>query len=144
MVTDQDVTLLSGRARDFPGAEIDTFLVPGAYSMHAALQDRELVAWIAGHGPRARRLCSVCAGTYLLAEAGLLDGRRVGTHWQHCSALRARYPAVAVEPDAIFVRDGPIWSSAGVTAELIWRWHWWRTTMTASSPCASRASTSSF
>ncbi len=77
-----------------------------------------MVSWIAEHGPRARRLCSICNGTYLLAEAGLLNGKRATTHWLHCDALQARYLAVTVEPDPIFVRDGSIWSSAGITAGI--------------------------
>jgi transcriptional regulator GlxA family with amidase domain len=66
----------------------------------------------------ARRTASVCAGAFLLAEAGLLDGRRVVTHWASCEALHLRYRNLTVEPDAIFVQDGPIWTSAGVTAGI--------------------------
>lgn len=68
--------------------------------------------------PRARRVVSVCTGAFLLAEAGLLDGRRATTHWQACAALAAEYPDVTVEPDAIYVRDGPIVTSAGASAGI--------------------------
>src|SRR5439155_24853195 len=66
----------------------------------------------------ARRTASVCTGAFLLAEAGLLDDRRATTHWDSCDALAREYPAVEVERDAIFVRDGDIWTSAGVTAGM--------------------------
>ena len=60
----------------------------------------------------------MCVGSFLLAEAGILDGRRAATHWMHAPLLASRYPAVAVEPDAIFIRDGRVWSSAGVTSGI--------------------------
>ena len=75
-------------------------------------------AWT-GCGPgrsEARRIASVCTGAFLLAAAGLLNGRRAATHWMHCAELARRFPAIRVEPDPIFVRDGAIWTSAGVTA----------------------------
>ena len=65
-----------------------------------------------------RRLCSVCTGAFLLAEAGLLDGLSATTHWRRCDRLAARYPAVSVEPDPIFVRAGKVYTSAGVTAGI--------------------------
>jgi transcriptional regulator GlxA family with amidase domain len=110
------VTVMSAPVKGVRGA-IDTIVVPGG-TMEATLADQRLVAWVARHGPAARRVCSVCSGAYLLAEAGLLDGRRAVTHWMECETLKRRYPAVTVEPNAIFVRDDPIWSSAGVTAGI--------------------------
>ena len=68
--------------------------------------------------PRARRVASVCTGAFVLAAAGLLDGRRATTHWAWCDALARRYPAVAVDPEPIWVRDGNVWTSAGVTAGI--------------------------
>jgi transcriptional regulator GlxA family with amidase domain len=68
--------------------------------------------------PRVRRLASVCTGAFLLAEAGLLDGRRATTHWSACAALARRYPRVRVDPDPIFVRDGAVVTSAGVTSGM--------------------------
>ena len=67
---------------------------------------------------RARRVASVCTGAFLLAAAGVLDGRRAATHWMYCAKLARRFPAVRVEPDPIFVCDGPVWTSAGVTAGI--------------------------
>jgi transcriptional regulator GlxA family with amidase domain len=74
--------------------------------------------WVRQRAGAARRVVSVCTGAFLLAEAGLLDGRRAVTHWTRCKALAERYPAIQVEPDPIFVRDGPVWTSAGVTAGI--------------------------
>jgi transcriptional regulator GlxA family with amidase domain len=68
--------------------------------------------------PSCGRVCSVCVGSFLLAEAGLLEGRRAATHWLHAPLLAARHPNVEVEPDAIFVRDGDVWTSAGVTTGI--------------------------
>ena len=97
---------------------IDTLVIAGGPGARAAVADRALIARIRGWSKRARRTCSVCTGAFLLAEAGLLDGKRAATHWSRCAELQARYPRVRVEPDPIFVRDGALWSSAGVTAGI--------------------------
>jgi transcriptional regulator GlxA family with amidase domain len=97
---------------------IDTLLVPGAFVVDDVIRDRVLVDWLRERGPSCKRVCSVCAGTFLLAEAGLLDGRRAVTHWMHCEHLQAQYSTVKVEPNAIYVRDGTVWSSAGVTTGI--------------------------
>lgn len=116
--TTDGLTVISEPLANFDTADIDTIVVPGALDVTAPLADRALIDWIAKHAPRARRICSVCTGTFLLAEAGLLNGRRVVTHWQAVDTLRASYPEVKVEADAIFVNDGNIWSSAGVSAGI--------------------------
>ncbi len=90
--------------------------MPGGEGSRRA--DPELVAWLRAHGRRANRLVSVCTGAFLLAEAGLLNGRRVTTHWSYCRALAAKYPGISVDPDPIFVRDGNVATSAGVTAGI--------------------------
>ncbi|WP_442790057.1 GlxA family transcriptional regulator [Nocardia sp. CDC160] len=99
---------------DFAGP-IDTVIVPGyaptggvPAEMVAAIRDMRQV----------RRFASVCTGAFVLAEAGLLDGRRATTHWAACTELAARFPTVDVDPDALYVRDGPVVSSAGVTAGI--------------------------
>ena len=97
---------------------IDTLVVAGGTGVRAACADTRLVAWLAKAAARSRRVCSVCTGAFLLAEAGLLEGRRATTHWAGCAALADRYPAVTVEPDHIFVRDGDLYTSAGVTAGM--------------------------
>lgn len=94
----------------------DLLLVPGGAGTRTP--DRELVDWLRVHGPRARQLVSVCSGALLLAEAGQLDGHRVTTHWAVCEMLARTYPAVRVDPDPIFVRDGRLATSAGVTAGI--------------------------
>ncbi|HEX6340720.1 GlxA family transcriptional regulator [Umezawaea sp.] len=92
----------------------DVLLVPGGPGVEAATA--RLAAWLRDRAPGVERVVSVCTGAYLLAEAGLLDGRRATTHWGSCADLAVRYPRVAVDPSPIFVRDGPISTSAGVTA----------------------------
>jgi len=102
-----------------PGREpIDTLVVVGGTGTVDALADEHLIGWIRRAARRSRRVTSVCTGAFLLAEAGLLDGRRATTHWSQCRRLAARYPAVTVETDPIFVRDGSVWTSAGVTAGI--------------------------
>jgi transcriptional regulator GlxA family with amidase domain len=97
---------------------IDTLVVVGGMGVPRALEDRGLVSWIQGAASRSRRVTSVCNGAFLLARAGLLDGRRATTHWSACATLQQRYPEIDVEPDAIFVKDGDVYTSAGVTAGM--------------------------
>ena len=97
---------------------LDTLLVAGGPGVHDAAANPAVVRWVRARAARARRVGSVCTGAFLLAAAGLLNGRRAATHWRHCAELARRYPAVRVEPDPIFVRDGTVWSSAGVTAAI--------------------------
>jgi transcriptional regulator GlxA family with amidase domain len=97
---------------------IDTLIVAGGDGHAAASRDQALLRWIARASARARRTASVCTGAFLLAAAGLLDGRRATTHWASARALERAYPLVQVDPDPIFVRDGSIWTSAGVTAGM--------------------------
>jgi transcriptional regulator GlxA family with amidase domain len=112
------IALVAGRALGALRGGIDTLLVAGGLGTRDALADRTLVAALRRLAPRVRRLGSVCTGSFLLAEAGLLDGRRATTHWMWCRTLAERYPRVRVEPDPIFVRDGDIYTSAGVTAGM--------------------------
>ncbi|MEU4061633.1 GlxA family transcriptional regulator [Streptomyces wedmorensis] len=93
-----------------------TLVVPGGEGTRAP--DPVLIDWLREHAPRAGRLVSVCTGALLLAEAGLLDGHRATTHWIACDHLARRYPGVDVDPDPIFVRDGRLATSAGVTAGI--------------------------
>ncbi|WP_274912287.1 GlxA family transcriptional regulator [Streptomyces sp. WZ-12] len=93
-----------------------TLLVPGGEGTRAP--DPRLVAWLRARAPHARRKVSVCSGAFLLAAAGLLDGRRATTHWALCAQLAADHPAVRVAPEPIYVRDGDVATSAGVTAGI--------------------------
>jgi len=97
---------------------IDTLLVAGGIGTRAAMRDQVLLRWLRRMAPRVRRLGSVCTGAFVLAEAGLLDGRRATTHWRSCASLARRYPQITVDADPIFVRDGNIYTSAGVTAGM--------------------------
>jgi transcriptional regulator GlxA family with amidase domain len=97
---------------------IDTLIVAGGRGVTMAARDFELVSWIAQRTTRARRVASVCTGAFMLGAAGLLDGRRAVTHWKHCGDLALQFPAATVEPDPIFICDGPVWTSAGVTAGI--------------------------
>jgi transcriptional regulator GlxA family with amidase domain len=97
---------------------IDTLIAPGGRGVHVAIHDERLVRWVAAASKRSRRVASVCTGAFLLAHAGLLDGRRATTHWARCAELAERYPKVRVDPEPIFVRDGDVFTSAGVTAGM--------------------------
>ena len=97
---------------------VDTLMVAGGGGVEAAAADPVIVKWVQARARRARRIASVCTGAFLLAASGLLDGRRAATHWSYCAELARRFPRVRVESDPIFVRDDPVWSSAGVTAGI--------------------------
>ena len=107
-------------AAPLPAAEtpLDTLIVSGGWGVYAACEDGALVGWLRGRANVARRVASVCSGAFLMAEAGLLDGRRAVTHWHRCDEFRRRFPKVRLEADPIFVRDGEVWTSAGVTAGI--------------------------
>ncbi|MBC6456998.1 GlxA family transcriptional regulator [Actinomadura sp. HBU206391] len=95
---------------------IDTLLVVGGLSAAERPLEQELVEEVARLAPSARRVASVCTGAFILAEAGLLDGRRATTHWLMTDRLGGRYPDVTVDADPIYVKDGHVWTSAGVSA----------------------------
>jgi transcriptional regulator GlxA family with amidase domain len=118
------VTMSSGlpivtrQLADFRRQKIDTLIVAGGPGVHAAVKERALVDWVKRQGGAARRTCSVCTGAFLLAATGLLAGRRATTHWRSCSLLQEQHPEIRVEDDPIFVREGRLWTSAGVTAGI--------------------------
>jgi transcriptional regulator GlxA family with amidase domain len=97
---------------------IDTLVIAGGQGTRRAATDPRVMEWTRGAANQSRRVTSVCSGAFVLAAAGLLDGRRATTHWQWCDTLAAMFPAVRVERDAIFVRDGNVYTSAGVTAGM--------------------------
>ena len=98
------------------GLDAHTLVVPGGQGTRDP--EPALVDWLRAHARSAERLVSVCTGSLLLAGAGLLDGRRATTHWAYCDKLARDHPAVAVEPDPIYVRDGQVSTSAGVTSGI--------------------------
>ena len=112
------ITLASETLTSVSRTPIDTLLVPGGQGVEQALQRPALITGLQRHAPRARRVVSICTGSFLLAEAGLLDGRRAATHWAYSQDFIARYPRVKLNADAIFVNDGNYYCSAGVTAGM--------------------------
>lgn len=98
-------------------ADLDTLMISGGDGTRAA-QDPCTLRWVRAAAARARRTTSVCSGAYVLAAADLLDGRRATTHWSRTADFARRYPAVRLEPDRIFTRDGNVWTSAGITAGI--------------------------
>ncbi|MEU7428315.1 GlxA family transcriptional regulator [Streptomyces sp. NPDC040750] len=97
---------------------IDTLVAVGGDGVDKAVKDRTLTGWIAVAGRSARRVTSVCSGVFLLAAAGLVEGRRVTTHWTRAEQLIRQHPGLRVDCDPIFLRDGRVWTSAGVTAGM--------------------------
>jgi transcriptional regulator GlxA family with amidase domain len=111
------VTLAAGPLSK-PDEPLDTLLAAGGEGVEAAIENSVLVDWVRERATQARRVASVCTGAFMLAAAGVLDGRRAATHWNYCARLAQRFPAVRVESDPIFVCDGSVWTSAGVTAGI--------------------------
>ncbi|HEX8066879.1 MAG TPA: GlxA family transcriptional regulator [Thermoleophilaceae bacterium] len=118
VTTVSGLTLVPDRTLAGARRSLDTLVVAGGEGIVAAARDEATIRWIARTARRSRRVASVCTGAFLLAEAGLLDGRRATTHWAGCAELARRHPAVDVDPDPIFVRDGNVFTSAGVTAGM--------------------------
>ncbi len=117
--TSSGLPLVTQPTSKFSGtAQIDTLIVPGGPGVHEALKDKNTISWVRRNSAKARRVASVCTGAFLLAEAGLLDGRRATTHWKSCARLQENYPKIHVEHDPIYLTDGKIWTSAGVTAGI--------------------------
>src|SRR5258705_10322266 len=101
-----------------PSGAITTLLVAGGEGVEAAVRCEKTLNFVRTMARRGVRLASVCSGAYILAEAGVLDGRRATTHWRRTRHFLSAYPKVKLEPDRIFVRDGNIWSSAGISAGI--------------------------
>jgi len=102
--------------RDAP--RLDTLLIPGGAGARDPGIGSKIGAWVRTHSPRIRRIAAVCTGVYALAASGLVDGRRVTTHWRFASDLRARYPSLTVDSSALYLRDGPFYTSGGITAGI--------------------------
>ncbi len=116
--TSSGLTLLPHRLAGEVRGPIDTLIVAGGAGVQDAARDRLLVAWLRRRASSCRRVASVCTGAFLLARAGLLDGRRATTHWAFAGRLAEQYPQVRVDADPIFIRDGDVWTSAGVAAGI--------------------------
>jgi transcriptional regulator GlxA family with amidase domain len=118
VATSGGLALVAQRSLAQASGPVDTLIVAGGAGTRPHGHDPRLVPWLRRTARRARRVASVCTGAFLLAEAGLLDGRRATTHWAMCDALQRRFPGVRVERDPIFVRDGHVFTSAGITAGI--------------------------
>ena len=116
--TSAGIVLRAEPLPDQGAARCGTLLVAGGFGVNRAAEDAALLAWVRQRAGAAARTASVCSGAFLLAEAGLLDGRRAVTHWQRCAEFARRFPAVRLESDPIFVQDGAVWTSAGITAGI--------------------------
>jgi len=114
------VTLMTLPLSALAGTDTDTLLVPGGLpqALGRLICSRAVQDWYTATAARARRFGSTCTGAFALAAWGLLDGRRAATHWQAASELARRFPAIAVDPEALFVEDGPVWTSAGVSTGI--------------------------
>lgn len=117
VIGDSGLTLSAMRHYRIVPGHIDTLIVPGG-SGPVAAREAAVIDWFRATAKRVRRVASVCTGAFLLAQAGLLDGKRATTHWMFADELRRRYPRIAVDSDRIYTRDGHIYTSAGVTAGM--------------------------
>jgi transcriptional regulator GlxA family with amidase domain len=115
VVSSSGVPLIADPLIDDP---LDTLIVAGGWGTRQASACVETLAYVRAAAGQARRTSSVCSGSFILAAAGLLDGRRATTHWARAAEFARAYPQVRVEPDRIFIRDGAVWTSAGITAGI--------------------------
>ncbi|CRM52947.1 GlxA family transcriptional regulator [Pseudomonas sp. 52 E 6] len=99
-------------------APCDTLVIAGGWGVYGAAEDADLVDWVRQKSVNSRRTASVCTGAFLMAAAGLLDGCRVATHWTRCEELALKYPKLQVDANPIFIQQGALWTSAGVTAGI--------------------------
>lgn len=118
VVTDTGVALGVVSLRKAAAQPIDTLLVAGGLGVFEACADKALVGWLRLHGRQARRAGSTCVGAFLAAAAGLHTGHRVATHWRWCGRLRRTHPDIEVDQDSVFLKQGRMWSAAGVTAGI--------------------------
>jgi transcriptional regulator GlxA family with amidase domain len=118
LLTSCGLRIIADRAYSEVTDGIDTLLIAGATDVNSILCNPILTKWIRTVAPSVRRVASVCTGAFLLAESGLLDGRRATSHWAFCKRLANDYPSIRVEPDQIFIRDGVISTSGGVTSGI--------------------------
>ena len=118
IVTDTGIVVETHALDAVDAADIDTLLVVGGHRAPEHARDARVLGWVRAAPSRVRRVGSICLASFILAESGLLDGRRATTHWRWCERFARAFPRIRVEPDAIFVRDGTVWTSAGVTAGI--------------------------
>lgn len=118
LATSRGIGLTGALPRESITGHIDTLVIVGGPGAESGCYDESYVRWIAEAAERSRRVASICTGAFLLAEAGLLDGKNAVTHWAFCEKLAKEFPTVNVHVDSIFLRDGSIYTSAGITAGI--------------------------
>ena len=118
IMTDSSVELKTVSLRQASKKPIDPLQVEGGIGVFDVARERELIGWIKARSKTSRRVASTCMGAFLTAEAGLLEGQAVTTHWRHVEELQERHPNIRVKRDPLFIRNGKMWSSAGVTAGI--------------------------
>lgn len=118
--SDSGVAVVTRALARTPASRVDTLLVAGAEeaALRAVISQPAVRRWVPRCASRARRVGSVCSGAFVLAALQLIDGLRVATHWEACGSLAARYPKLTVDPEALYVVDGKVWTSAGVTTGI--------------------------
>ena len=116
--TNRRISLAGATPIDEIKGPIDTLIITGGPGAETGIYDERFVAWITEASARSRRVASICTGTFLLGAAGLIDGKKVVTHWKFCDDLARRFPAASVQPDPIYLKDGAIYTSAGITAGI--------------------------
>jgi transcriptional regulator GlxA family with amidase domain len=116
--TSRGVSIAGAVSPEDLSGNIDTLVIAGGPGAESGQYTREYVDWIADAASRSRRVASICTGAFMLAAAGLLEGKRVVTHWRFCHKLAKDFPGVKVESDPIFLRDGNMYTSAGITAGI--------------------------
>jgi transcriptional regulator GlxA family with amidase domain len=118
LMTNRGIGLAGAVPRDGVAGPIDTLVVAGGPGAERGEYASDYIRWIADAASRSRRVASICTGAFILAAAGLLDGKRVVTHWSFCDRLAREFPKVNVLPNPIFLRDGSTYTSAGITAGI--------------------------
>lgn len=118
VATNCGLTLIGSKTFRTLRGSIDTLLIAGGSGLETAAQDEQLLSWLRKTAPRVRRIGSICTGAFLLAAAGLLDGKRATTHWKWASDLAAKCKSSTIDPDPIYIRDGNTYTTAGVTAGM--------------------------
>lgn len=116
--TSSGLRLYAERAFSDVPRGIDTLMIAGGFGVEAHRRNAALLRWIRQQATRARRLASICTGAFLMAEAGLLRNKRATTHWHFCETFARDFPDIRLEPDTIFVQEGSLYTSAGVTAGM--------------------------
>jgi transcriptional regulator GlxA family with amidase domain len=118
LMTNRGINFTGAVPRDGVSGPIDTLVIAGGPGAENGEYDSDYIRWIADAAHRSRRVASICTGAFLVAAAGLLDGKRAVTHWNFCDRLAREFPKVNVLPNPIFLRDGSIYTSAGITAGI--------------------------